>query len=45
MGKTSRKPPEQRISIWEERQLSKQQAKNALILAKLQEQQKLKNKV
>ena len=42
MGKNSRKPPEQRISIWEERPQNKQAAKNALILAKNQEQQKLK---
>jgi hypothetical protein len=43
MGKNSRKPIEQRLSIWEEREQSKQKAKEALILAKLQEQQKLKN--
>lgn len=42
MGKNSRRPPEQRISIWEEIQISKIQAKNNLILAKSQEQQKLK---
>lgn len=42
MGKNSRKPPEQRLSIWEERTQNKQQAKTNLILAKSQEQQKLK---
>ena len=42
MGKNSRRPPEQRITIWEERTQNKQAAKNNLILAKNQEQQKLK---
>jgi len=43
MGKNSRRPPEKRLTIWEERTQNKQQAKNALILAKSQEQQKLKS--
>ena len=42
MGKNSRRPPEQRISIWEAITQNKQAAKNNLILAKSQEQQKLK---
>ena len=43
MGKRSKKPIEQRLSIWEEEQLSKQRAKEALLLAKKQEQEKQKN--
>ena len=42
MGKHSKKPIEQRLSIWEEEQLSKQRAKEALLLAKKQEQEKQK---
>ena len=43
MGRHSKKPIEQRLSIWEEEQLSKQLAKEALLLAKKQEQEKQKN--
>ena len=43
MGRHSKKPIEQRLSIWEEKQLSKQQAKEALLLAKKQEEEKQKN--
>lgn len=43
MGKHSKKPIEQRMSIWEELQLSKQRAKEALLLAKTQEEEKQKN--
>ena len=39
MGKHSKKPIEQRLSIWEEEQLSKQRAKEALLLAKKQEEE------
>ena len=43
MGKHSKKPIEQRLSIWQEEQLSKQRAKEALLLAKKQEEKKQKN--
>lgn len=43
IGKNSRKPIEQRFTIWEELQMSKQKAKEALLLAKKQEEEKIKN--
>jgi hypothetical protein len=43
MGKNSKRPIEKRISIWEEEKLSQQRAKENLLLAKKQEEQRLKN--
>lgn len=42
MGKNSRRPPEKRETIWEETARLKQEAKQVLIHAKMQEKQKIK---
>jgi hypothetical protein len=42
MGKNSKRPPEKRETIWEENARLKQEAKQVLIQAKIQEQQQNK---